>query len=48
LVFLLRTLLGDSALAFFLFFNAAYISSLIIFTLVGGFCGFSFWCLKRH
>jgi hypothetical protein len=48
LVFLLKTLIGDFVLAFFLFFNATYISSLILFTLVDGFCAFSFRCLKRH
>jgi hypothetical protein len=42
LLFLLRALLGESIVAFFLFSNVVYISSLILLTLVGGFCGFSF------
>jgi len=42
LFFLLRTLLGKSAIAFFWFSNVAYISSLVFFTLVNGLRGFSF------
>jgi hypothetical protein len=42
LLFLSRTLLGEFAIAFFLFFSVVYISSLVILTLVGGFYGFSF------
>ncbi len=41
LFFLLRTLFGESIAAFFLFSNVVYISSLVILTLVGSFCGFS-------
>jgi hypothetical protein len=42
LFFLLRTLLGEFAETFFLFSSAAYISSLVLLTLVGNFCGFTF------
>ncbi len=42
LFFLLRTLLGEYVVAFFLFSNVVYISSLVLLTLVGGLCGFSF------
>jgi hypothetical protein len=40
--FLLRALFGESTMAFFLFSNVVYISSLILLTLVSGLCGFSF------
>jgi len=43
LFFLLRALLGDYAATFFLFSSVIYISSLVLFTLVNGFCGFFFW-----
>jgi hypothetical protein len=43
LFFLLRALLGDFVVAFFLFSSVVYISSLVFFTLAGGFYGFSFW-----
>jgi hypothetical protein len=42
LFFLLKTLLRESATSFFLFSSVVYISSLVLLTLVGGFCGFSF------
>ncbi len=42
LFFLLKTLLGESVIAFFLFFCVVYISSLVLLTLANGFCGFSF------
>ncbi len=42
LFFFLKAFLGKSAIAFFLFFNVVYISSLVLLTLLGGFCGFSF------
>jgi hypothetical protein len=42
LFFFLRTFLGESTVAFFLFSNAIYISSLVLLALVGGFCGLSF------
>ncbi len=42
LFFLLRTL-GDFAAIFFLFSNVAYMSSLVLLTLVHGFCGLFFW-----
>ncbi len=42
LFFLLRTLLGKSAITLFLFLSVVSISSLVILILVGGFCGFSF------
>jgi hypothetical protein len=42
LFLLLKALLGESIVAFFLFSNVVYIFSLIFLTLVGGFCGFSF------
>jgi hypothetical protein len=47
LFFLLRALLGDSIVAFFLFSNATYNSSIIIFTLAGGFCELSFWWTNK-
>jgi hypothetical protein len=37
LFFLLRTLLGEYVVAFFLFSNVVYISSLVLLTLVGGY-----------
>jgi len=42
LFFFLRTLFGEFATTFFLFSSAICISTLVILTLVGGFCGFSF------
>ncbi len=42
LFFLLRALFEKSATAFFLFSSVIYISSLILLTLAGGFCGLSF------
>ncbi len=41
LFFLLKAFIRNSTAAFFLFSNAIYISSLILFTLAGGFCEFS-------
>jgi hypothetical protein len=43
LFFLLRTLLRDFTTAFLLYSNVVYISSLNLFTLANGFCGFSSW-----
>jgi hypothetical protein len=40
--FLLKALLRESTVAFFLFSNVVCISSLVLLTLVGGFYGFSF------
>ncbi len=42
LLFLLRSFLRESIVAFFMFSNVVYISSLFFKTLVGGFCAFSF------
>jgi hypothetical protein len=42
LFFLLIALLGDSIAAFYLFSSVVYISSLVLLTLAGGFCGLSF------
>ncbi len=42
LFFLFKALLGEFVIAFFLFSIVIYISSLVLFTLVGVFCGFSF------
>jgi hypothetical protein len=42
LFFLLKTLLRESVVAFFLFSNVVYISSLVLLTLADGFCAFSF------
>jgi len=42
LFFLLRTLLEEFDATFFLFSSVVFISSLVLLTLVGGFCGFSF------
>jgi hypothetical protein len=42
LFFLLRTLLGKFAIAFFLFSSDVYISSLVLLTLAHGFFGLSF------
>jgi len=42
LFFLLKTLLREFNVAFFLFSNVDYISSLVLLTLVGGLCEFSF------
>jgi len=42
LFFFLRTLIGKSDVAFFLISNVVYMSSLVLLTLVGGFCAFSF------
>jgi hypothetical protein len=47
LFFLLKTLLKESIVAF-LFFNVVYISFLVLLTLVGGFCGFSFSCTNKY
>ncbi len=43
LFFFLRALLGKSIATFFLFSNVVCISSLVLLTLAGGLCGFSFW-----
>jgi len=43
LFFLLKALLGDFVTIFLLFFNATYISSQVLLTLVCGLCGLSFW-----
>jgi hypothetical protein len=40
--FLLKALLGESTVALFWFSSVVYISSLVLLTLVGGFCGLSF------
>ncbi len=48
LFFLLRALLGDSTAPFFIFSNVIFISSLIHFTLVSSFYGFSFWGTNRY
>jgi hypothetical protein len=42
LFFLLRKLLGEFTLAFFLFSSDVYISSLVLLPLADGFYGFSF------
>lgn len=42
LFFFLKALFGESMIAFFLFSNVVYISSLVLLILVGGFNGFSF------
>ncbi len=42
LLFFLRALLGEFIVVFFLFSNVVCISSLVLKTLVGGFCGFYF------
>ncbi len=42
LFFLLKALIGDFGATFFLFFDVVCSSSLILLTLVRGFCGFSF------
>jgi len=42
LFFLLKTLLEEFVATFFLFSSVVFISSLVLLTLVGGFCGFSF------
>jgi hypothetical protein len=42
LFFVSRALLGKSNVAFFLFSNVVYISSLVLLTFVDGFYGFSF------
>ncbi len=42
LFFVLKAFLGEFDVAFFLFSNVVCISSLVLLTLVGGFCGFSF------
>jgi len=42
LFFLLKALLGESVVTFFLFSNVVYISSLVFKTLADGFYGFSF------
>jgi hypothetical protein len=48
LFFLLKALLGKSVIFFFLFSNDVYISSLVLLTMVGSLCGFSFWCTNRY
>jgi hypothetical protein len=48
LFFLLKALLGESTMAFFLFSNVVYISFLVFKTLVSGFCGLSFWCTNIY
>ncbi len=48
LFFLLRELLKKSATILFLFFSVIYISSLVFYTLVGGFYGFSFSCTNKY
>ncbi len=45
LCFLLKTLLGKFVAAFFLFSSVVYISSLVLLTLVDGFCAQSTFCL---
>ncbi len=47
-IFLLRALLGDSAISLFLFSNVICISSLVFFTLAGCLCGFSFWWTNKY
>ncbi len=42
LFFFLKTFLGKFVAKFFLFSNVVCISSLVLLTLVGGLCGFSF------
>jgi hypothetical protein len=42
LFFLLRALLEKFDATYFLFSSVVFISSLVLLTLVGGFCGFSF------
>jgi hypothetical protein len=42
LFFLLKALLGESVVAFFLLSNVVYISSLVLLTLAGGLHGLSF------
>ncbi len=46
--FLLRALLGDFVATFFLFSSEVSISSLVLFTLVDGFYGFSFWWTNKY
>jgi hypothetical protein len=48
LFFLLKALLGDSIVAFFIFSNVVYIFSLVLFTLAYGFHGFPFWWTNRY
>jgi len=48
LFFFLTTLLGEFAATFFLISSVVYISSLVLLTLVGGFCEFSFWCTNKY
>jgi hypothetical protein len=48
LFYLLKALLGVSTITFFLFYSVVYISSLVVFTLVNGFYGFSFWWTNRY
>jgi hypothetical protein len=42
LFFLLKTLLGEFVVAFFMFSSVVYISFLVLLSLVGGFYGLSF------
>ncbi len=46
--FLLRTLIEKFATSFFLFSNVICISSLVLLTLAGGFCAFSFWYTNKY
>ncbi len=46
--FLLKALIKDSIATFFLFSSVVCISSLVVFTLAGGFYGFSFWWTNRY
>ncbi len=48
LFFLLNTLLKESVVAFFLFSNVVFISSLFLLTLASGFYGFSFQCTNKY
>jgi len=48
LFFFLRALINEFIATFFLFSSVVYISSLVLFTLATGFCGFSFWCTNRY
>jgi len=46
--FLLKALFKKSTTTFFLFFSVVCIFSLVLKTLVGGFCGFSFSCTNKY
>jgi hypothetical protein len=41
-LFFFERFLGESTVVFFLFYNVVYISSLVFYTLAGGFYGLSF------